>query len=84
MSGRLTARRVEQWADELAAVGDRLSPHFARSEPRQRALGYVRALLSATERKNGWQLAEHLGHRTPRRRSAPARPRRLGRRRRPG
>ncbi len=36
-----------------------------RSEPRQRAVGYVRGLLSGTERKNGWQLAEHLGDSTP-------------------
>jgi SRSO17 transposase len=28
-------------------------------------VGYIRGLLSATERKNGWQLAEHLGDPTP-------------------
>src|SRR4051812_37402643 len=65
MSGRLTARQVAGWADELAAVGDRLAPHFTRSEPRRRAVGYLRGLLSTTERKNGWQLAEHLGDPTP-------------------
>jgi SRSO17 transposase len=65
MSGRLTARQVERWADELAGVGDRLAPRFTRSEPRRRAVGYIRALLSRTERKNGWQLAEHLGDATP-------------------
>jgi SRSO17 transposase len=65
MSGRPTTRQVEQWADELTAVGERLGPYFARSEPRQRALGYLRGLLSAAERKNGWQLAEHLGDETP-------------------
>jgi SRSO17 transposase len=65
MVGRPTAQQVERWADELAGVGERLAPHFARSEPRQRAVGYVRALLSTTERKNGWQLAEHLGDPTP-------------------
>src|SRR3954468_11944030 len=65
MSGRLTARQVAGWADELAAVGDRLAPHFTRSEPRRRAVGYLRGLLSTTERKNGWQLAEHLGAPNP-------------------
>src|SRR5437868_11131520 len=65
MSGRPTAQHVDQWAEELAAVGERLGRHFARSEPRQRAIGYVRGLLSDTERKNGWQLAEHLGDPTP-------------------
>ena len=35
------------------------------SVPRRRALGYLRGLLSDTERKNGWQLAEYLGEATP-------------------
>src|ERR687897_2842680 len=65
MSGRPTAKQVAGWADEVAGVGDRIGRHFARSEPRKRAVGYVRGLLSRTERKNGWQLAEHLGDPTP-------------------
>jgi SRSO17 transposase len=56
---------VASWADELTAVGNRIGGRFARREPRQRALGYIRGLLSQTERKNGWQLAEHLGDPTP-------------------
>jgi SRSO17 transposase len=65
MSGRPTAAQVRAWADEVVAVGDRIGRHFARSEPRARAVGYIRGLLSDTERKNGWQLAEHLGDPTP-------------------
>jgi len=65
MSGRPTTRQVTGWADELGAVGERIGPRFARSEPRRRALGYIRGLLSQTERKNGWQLAESLGDPTP-------------------
>src|SRR5436189_4010525 len=65
MSGRPTAGQVAAWAEELEAVAGRISRHFARSEPRRRAAGYVRGLLSGTERKNGWQLAEHLGEATP-------------------
>lgn len=65
MSGRPTVAQVRAWADEVAAVGERFGRHFARSEPRRRAVGYVRGLLSGTERKNGWQLAEHLGDATP-------------------
>jgi SRSO17 transposase len=65
MSGRPSAREVEGWATEVSAVADRIGRHFARSEPRERAIGYVRGLLSDTERKNGWQLAEHLGDPTP-------------------
>lgn len=65
MSGRPTAKQVASWADEVAAVGERIGARFARSEPRRRAVGYVRGLLSGVERKNGWQLAEHLGDPTP-------------------
>ena len=52
----------------LAYVADmarRLAPYFARAEPRQRALAYVRGLLSPAERKNSWQLAEVSGAATP-------------------
>jgi SRSO17 transposase len=65
MSGRPTRQEVEQWAQEIEAVGQRIGRHFARREPRQRALGYLRGLLSDAERKNGWQLAEYLGEATP-------------------
>jgi SRSO17 transposase len=56
---------VQRWAEGVEAVGGRIGRHFARSEPRRRAAGYVRGLLSDTERKNGWQLAEYLGEATP-------------------
>src|SRR6476646_431932 len=65
MSGRPTTREVAGWAEEVLVLSARLGRYFARSEPRQRAIGYVRGLLSDTERKNGWQLAEHLGEATP-------------------
>jgi SRSO17 transposase len=65
MSGRPTVDAVRGWAAEVEVVGERIARHFARSEPRRRAVGYVRALLSETERKNGWQVAEHLGEATP-------------------
>lgn len=65
MSGRPTREQVRAWAEEVSVVGERIGRHFARSEPRRRAVGYVRGLLSGTERKNGWQLAEHLGDPTP-------------------
>src|SRR6476661_9737336 len=65
MSGRPTRAAVEGWADEVEAVAERIGPRFARSEPRRRAVGYIRGLLGDAERKNGWQLAEHLGDPTP-------------------
>src|SRR5215204_836254 len=56
---------VEQWADGLEALHVRVGRRFARTEPRRRALAYVRGLLSPVERKNGWQLAEQAGEATP-------------------
>jgi hypothetical protein len=63
--GEVGVAEIEGWAAELAAVHARIAPRFARSEPRQRALAYLRGLLGGVERKNGWQLAEHAGERTP-------------------
>jgi SRSO17 transposase len=62
---RPTTEDVHQWAEELDAVGERLAGHFARSEPRERAVAYLQGLLGAVERKNGWQLAEYLGDDRP-------------------
>lgn len=58
-------KMVRSWTEELEAVGERLSVHFARSEVRQRARDYLRGLLSGAERKNSWQLAEVAGNATP-------------------
>ena len=65
MSGRAMVEQVRGWAGEVEAVGERIGRHFTRSEPRRRALGYVRGLLGDSRRKNGWQLAEALGDATP-------------------
>jgi SRSO17 transposase len=65
MPGRTTAGQVAAWAGEVAAVAGRIGRYFARSEPRRRAVEYIRGLLSDTERKNGWQVAERLGDPTP-------------------
>ncbi len=56
---------VRHWDTSLRVLHGRIAPRFRRAEPRQRALGYLRGLLSPVARKNGWQLAEHLGERTP-------------------
>ena len=65
MAGRPAGRDARAWAGELDVVADRLAGFFARSEPRRRAVGYLRGLLGTAERKNGWQLAEELGDPTP-------------------
>jgi len=56
---------VQAAAKELPVVAGRIGPRFARAEARRRAQTYLRGLLSPLERKNGWQLAEAAGDRTP-------------------
>jgi SRSO17 transposase len=53
------------WARGLDALVERIAPRFGRVEPRRRARAYLRGLLAPVERKNGWQLAEAAGDRTP-------------------
>jgi SRSO17 transposase len=60
-----TIADVRDWARELDVVGQRLARLFPRSEPRRRAVDYLRGLLSDAERKNSWQLAEQAGDATP-------------------
>jgi SRSO17 transposase len=56
---------VQAWAAGLEALHTRIGGRFARAEPRRRVLAYLRGLLGAVTRKNGWQLAEHAGEATP-------------------
>jgi hypothetical protein len=61
----MTREDAERWAQGLEEVMARIAPRFGRVEPRRRARAYVRGLLAPIERKNGWQLAEAAGDRTP-------------------
>src|SRR4051794_41789842 len=56
---------AEGWAKGLDGLAGRLAPRFGRVEPRRRLLAYLRGLLAPLGRKNGWQLAEAAGDRTP-------------------
>ena len=58
-------QEVQAWAAGLDGLHTRIAGRFARAEPRRRALAYLRGLLGNVGRKNGWQLAEHAGERTP-------------------
>jgi SRSO17 transposase len=49
--------RAVPWA-EVEAMHARIGHHFARSEPRERALNYLLGLLSPLGRKNGRRLAD--------------------------
>ena len=61
----VSVAEVADWAVGLEKVIERIGPRFSRSEPRVRAGMYLRGLLSAVERKNGWTLSEHAGDATP-------------------
>ena len=61
----VTVAEVAGWAVGLDEVLERIGRRFARVEPRARAGVYLRGLLSAAERKNGWTLAEQAGDTTP-------------------
>jgi SRSO17 transposase len=56
---------VQAWAAGVQALHARIAGRFARAEPRRRVLAYLRGLLANVAGKNGWQLAEHAGERTP-------------------
>lgn len=53
------------WTQGLRALVDQIGPRFARREARERARAYLLGLLSPLKRKNGWQVAEQAGDRTP-------------------
>jgi SRSO17 transposase len=61
----MSVSSVFDWRSELSELQARLGALFVRSEPRRQAGLYLEGLLSAVERKNGWQLAEHLGDARP-------------------
>src|SRR6266700_1476687 len=56
---------VCRWGQELERLHARIAPRFARPQPRQRALAYLKGIIGSIERKNGWQLAEHAGEARP-------------------
>ncbi len=49
----------------MHALQARIAPRFGRPEVRARAGRYLAGLLDPVERRNGWQLAEQLGRRSP-------------------
>jgi len=62
---RMDATSVQGWACHFEQLIDRIGGCFGRHDLRRRAAAYVRGLLGPVRRKNGWQLAEHVGDATP-------------------
>jgi SRSO17 transposase len=56
---------IEGWRAGLGGLHARIAGRFRRSEVRERVRRYLAGLLERVERKNGWQLAEHLGEAGP-------------------
>lgn len=56
---------LSEWSNVLKSFQSRMGQYFARLEARQSAFDYLQALMSPVARKNGWQMAEQAGHRTP-------------------
>jgi SRSO17 transposase len=56
---------IAAWTEDFSALVAQIGPRFARSEARRHAADYLHGLLSHTERKNGWQLAETVGDAAP-------------------
>lgn len=62
---RARREEVEGWRAGLDALHARIAKRFRRAEARERAKRYLAGLLDRVERKNGWQLAEHMGESGP-------------------
>ena len=60
-----TPADICRWNQMLIELHARIAPHFARPQPRRRTLLYLQGILSTTERKNSWQLAEHAREARP-------------------
>lgn len=56
---------LETGQPEFDALFARIAPVFSRPEVRSRARSYLSGLLAPVQRRNAWQLAEHLGELTP-------------------
>lgn len=61
----MDAGTVRSWSKRFDELGNRIGPCFARHDLRSQATGYLRGLLGSVERKNSWQLSEHLGREKP-------------------
>ncbi len=58
-------QQVSRWPLALRHLHQQIAACFARPEPRQHALLYLKAILNHLPRKNGWQIAEHAAQASP-------------------
>jgi SRSO17 transposase len=65
VSDDIWVAEIQEWADGLEEIRELIGGEFARTEPRNNAVNYIRGLLSDEERKNSWTLSERAGQGTP-------------------
>lgn len=58
-------RTMKQWPQAFEEIENRIHHLFAQYQSRERAMQYIKGLLSPVERKNSWQLAEAAGEKDP-------------------
>ena len=62
----MDVKLVSSWDGHFESLfDDHVGAVFPRRDLRHQARGYVRGLLGSVDRKNSWQLAEHLGQENP-------------------
>jgi SRSO17 transposase len=61
----MTTEELDEWGADFLQFCTRFANVFRRKEPRAQAAKYVRGLMASVPRKNGWQVAEVIGDRTP-------------------
>ena len=61
----MEAKTVRGWSKQFEQLVDRVGTCFGRRDLRWQAQGYLQGLLGRVERKNSWQLSEHLGREKP-------------------
>ena len=61
----MDAGTVRGWSKRFDELAARVGPFFGRHDLRSQAAGYLRGLLGTVDRKNSWQLSEHLGRQKP-------------------
>ena len=65
MSVAESAGSLLSWERELVALKERISPVFRRRELKETASAFLNGLVSGTDRKTGWLLAEQAGMERP-------------------
>ena len=61
----MTTDELDRLSSDFQDFHSRFGSFFARSEPREASLRYLRGLLAPMQRKNCWQMAEAVGEQDP-------------------